>query len=152
MSKRIHTYGSILIDLQLSWFTSRNLFYWYTATYIVSNTYCCQRVSSTFVLPSRGIWYQSDGCNFLFASSFTMSPSDCSLPMLLTHFALFLTRSMLCFTVLAMEGLVRLAKNSSISLAFSSELNWKDSRQPNCHFSIFIVRMLICCLRKQQLE
>jgi hypothetical protein len=37
---------------------------------------------------------------------------------------------MLCFKVLAIDGLERLAKNSSISLAFSNEANWKRE-EPN---------------------
>jgi hypothetical protein len=35
---------------------------------------------------------------------------------------------MLCFKVLAIDGLERLAKYSSISLAFSSEANWRRGR------------------------
>lgn len=68
-------------------------------------------------------------------NSFNTSPSESSSLILWSQFELILTRSRLCFHVLAIEGFTRVAKNSSISSAFSSEQNWNKNNKEAIHIS-----------------
>ena len=65
------------------------------------------------------------------SSSCTASPRLGSLLMLSIHLALIRTLSRLCFSALRNDGLMRQAKNSDTSAAFSSDVNWPCTADVN---------------------